>query len=1121
MIVHRLFHDRSIRIAIFACFAIIVGAAGASAQQYAAAQGGGGAPRFLFASSPGEAPVPVDAGSIPALGRRIDLDLSDVTIDDALRAIASASRLELVYSGQVVPVAKRISVKASGITVAAALTEVLFKANVDVLLSGGRIVMVRGREPLQVGTITGRVTDSTSGEGIAGGTVIVEGTRLTATTISDGSYALRAVPVGAHTIVARRLGYARATQSVTVADGTTATMNFVLVRTATTLNDIVTTATGDQRRVELGHVVGRINADSVVKAAPVSSVGELLNGRVTGLQVQTYQGTVGGQVNLRVRSPNTILLDRDPIVIVDGVRYISVTGERITRLSFINYVEPTSPLNDLNPNEIESIEVVKGPSAATLYGTDAANGVIVITTKRGVAGASRWRAYSKAATTEIPKIRYPDQYWGWQTVRGAPSLTQNCDLGGVAGGSCTQDSVVAYRSPLNDPQLTIFAARPRWEYGSSVSGGTRDLRYFLAADFEQATGPFRMPPGLADSLRSARGLAKLPEEQENPNTFTKLNLRSNTTIALGSAGEIQVNTGYIRRATNAFGAFDNPYTAATMYGRPGQQYGAGGPAEYFSRTSTERVNRFFASATGRWSPATWLTARATSGVDITSSTHLSLVRRDEATSTGYPTGEVGDERGRQLATTGELAATASFSTRRLSSRTSIGGQYVRSVNDLLGSVGTDLPPGGSSIGEAVTVQGSQTYREQVTLGSYVEQLVGLNQRLFLTGALRADGASTFGRDYSVAVYPKASVSWLLSEEPMLPRLPFVDELRLRYAFGASGQQPRPEWARPGYEVRQVYLGGALANAYRVTTLGNPKLRPERAGEHEFGFDASGFTNRVAIGLTWYRRTTSDQIVTFNLPPGLGSIQTNLGRTAGRGFEAQVSGRLIESRAISWDVVVQHSFHRTTLEDLGGAKPRRSPYGDSFVKGYPLGARFSPPLLGYDDANRDGIIASSELQLGDSAVYAGESTPPRSLTLASTFGLFERRLRFSALVERHSGFTQMNGIQRAQCGNRLCRGAVDRSATLAEQATAAYSFRYDLIEPGDFTRLREVSVSLDIPSGVTRWLRLSSGTLSLQGRNLALWTSYSGADPESADVESNQAFGIPQGRSWALRFDVGF
>jgi TonB-dependent SusC/RagA subfamily outer membrane receptor len=889
------------------------------------------------------------------------------------------------------------------------------------------------------------------------------------------------------------------------------------------LSEVVTTATGDQRLVELGHVVGRINADSVVKSAPVSSISELLTGRVAGVQVYTYQGTVGGDVGLQVRGPNSIKLSTEPIVIVDGVRYTSSAAAPVS-LGNANFVEPTSPLNDLNPNEIESIEIAKGPSAATLYGTDAASGVIIIKTKRGRPGPAQWSVYVKGGKTKIPEIRYPDAYWGWRTYGGVPSLTDSCTLDQVGRGQCRQDSVTVMPTPFNDPRLTIFQSEPRVEYGANVSGGSHDLRYFFAVDLEDATGPLHMPRAMADSISLVR---ELPPEQLKPNAFSKVNLRSNVTTALGNTAEFQVTAGYSNRATRTLGGgFLNSYAGSFGRQRPGLPYGSVGPDQLFSRTTTEQVNRIFGSVTGRWSPTSWFLARGSGGLDLASIARSSLVRRGEAPRTVYglfSTGEVGDDRGRQLASTWELAATTTFSSGRLSSRTSAGVQYVRTLDDLLGSSGTNLPPGASSIGAAASVQSSQSYREQVTLGSYLEHVLGLNQRLFLTAALRRDGASTFGRDYAATVYPKGGISWLVSNEPSFPRIPMLEELRLRYAFGASGQQPQPGWNRPGYAVQQAAYGGAVTNVYTVTSLGNPEIRPERVREHEFGFDATALERRVDLGLTWHRRKTMDQIVSMNLPPGLGSVFTNLGVTTSAGFESQLSARLFDTRAVSWEIGVQHSFYRTMLQELGGAVERRSAYG-GWVVGYPLGARFQRPLS-YADTNGDGIISVSEVKFGDTAVFVGEGTPPRSQTIANSLSFFDRRLRLSALLERRSGFTQLNALYHDQCSGAICRERVDPRTPLPQQAIgiAPLATDYQYIESGDFTRLREVVIAADAPLAVVRALRFRSATVSLQGRNLALWTSYSGADPESASPRgfTQQEIGIPQGRSWSLRFDFGF
>ncbi len=1092
----------------------------------------GRGPQFLLAAAqPSQPPTRVDAASVPALRRRVSLDLEDVGRAEALAAISRASGLRLVYANGVVPREGRVRLKAEEITVAAALTEVLLDAGVDVLLvSGGNAVLVKrtAARVLAVGTITGRVTDARTEQAVPGVEVILEGTRWRTTTGEDGRYQLAEVEAGSYTLAMRRIGYAKQSQPVTVAEGQEVTIDVALQPVPTQLNELVTTATGERRRLELGHAVGRINADSLVREAPVVNLSDLLTARVPGLQVAQVHGAVGGRVKVQVRGPNSLFLDNQPIVVVDGVRY---TNDERPRLfgSGPGDVEPSSPLNDINVNDIQSIEVVKGPSAATLYGTDAANGVIVVTTKRGQPGPARWTAYAKGTTTSIP-AEFPDIYWGWGTVFGVPNnSTASCTLSGLADGSCTQqDSITVLRSPLNDPQNSILGSKPTWEYGLSVAGGREDLRYSFSGNYQDATGPIRMPPALVEQLQTERGLPELPEEWLKPNALTKLNLRSNMTADLSERADLHLNVGYIRTDTRTLPRSDNPYQQAFYAPNPESPYGffdSQSPAEAYAQSASEKTDRFLASTSGQWRPVPWLETRGTLGLDLTNNHRYGLARPgDQPNNFINRNGSVEDSRSRQVATTAELTAAARARRGRLSARTAVGGQYVRTLATGSGVLGQGLPPGGSEPQSALSIQTSQTHFETILLGGYVEEMLGLNDRLFLTGAVRLDGASTFGRDFDEAVYPRAGASWLVSEEPFLPRLPGLDQLRLRYAYGASGKQPDPIWARPNFAPDQAWLNGEVVNEVLVTGLGNPELGPERVREHEFGFDVSALGNRVSLDATWFRRRTTDMIVSEPGPVGAGVLLRNLGLVTAHGFEAQVRARVLDTRVVSWDLALQHSDYTTRLDDIGNGSPRRADFG-GFVEGYPIGGRFQRPVVGFEDVNGDGIIGFSEIQTGDSAVYVGQSIPPRSQTLTTVLGFFQGRLRLSALLERKTGFTQINLIQCLL----TCRAAVDRDTPL-EQQVKAVRFGDVVPEKGDFTRLREVTAALDLPASLTRAMRLGSATLSVSARNLALWTDFGGPDPEAGDpnlfsvlwsVAGGSAVGIPQNRTFSVRLDVGF
>lgn len=1142
----------------FACVLVACSATAAWAQS-----------REIATVRAGEDPRPASA----LLSRQARLAVQDVPLAAALTDLSKQSRVGVAFSPSLLPDDRIVSCACEAVTVGEALDRMLAGSGFSYVVHDDQVLIIPRPQPSlwrttinygllanggsqsaqsaaslavrtlaermlpQVGTIAGTVTEAGDGKPIVNAQVAVDGAGR-AFTDGEGRYRITNVPSGRRSVSITSIGYRRATREVDVRDGLTATVDFALDVSPSQLDAVVVTVTGEQRARELGNVVGRINADSVVRGAPISNLGQLLTGRVAGLQVFQAQGTVGGQVQVQVRTPGSLLLNTEPIVVVDGARYTSQRGPRPPTGSGVANIEPSSPLNDINPNDIASIEVVKGPAAATLYGTDAANGVIVITTKRGERGPPRWNAYGRATTNGIPSFNFPDVYWAWHTVNGEASMTSTCHLRSVAAGSCAQDSVSVLPNPLNDSELAIFDNRPQWEYGASVSGGQQDLRYYLSGDFERAVGPLRMPPAIAEQLRRDRGVDGLPNDQLEPNALTRKNVRANVTMMLGDGAEVRANAGYTNRVTRSLNIV-NPYVAGATRGTPLNPYGSptsstiNGPEQVFSNTSTERVHRFFGSVGAQLQPRTWLMARATVGIDVTSSNRESLVRRGEAERWQHPTGAVGDERTGQTTATVEVGSTGLFRTARFSFRTSVGAQYVRLLSDALLSFGTDLPPGGSSIGEAANVTSRRAYRETATLGSYLEETVGLNDRLFVTGALRVDGASSFGQNYDATVYPKASISWLVSEEPAFPKLWGLDELRARYAFGASGQQPLPEWSRPGFIVQPAVYNGALTSVVGLTSLGNPDIRPERVKEHEIGFDMAALGNRAQLAVTWYRRKTVDQIQFQQLAPGLGSTYLNFGLTTGRGFEAQLTAAPVDTRAVSWQVSVLHSTSSTRLDDLGDAGPRRDVNG-GWVEGFPLGARFMRPLLGYEDMNGDGIIAVSELQLGDTAVFVGESIPPRIQTLVTTVGLLQQRVRLSALLERKSGFTQVNSLLNDQCETGRCRAIVDPGTPLAEQALAAAASStappgaglaaWTFIEPGDFTRLREITAAVDLPTAVVGAVRMRSGTVSLSARNLALWTDFSGGDPESAFVSGIRgvnASGIPQARSYTIRLDLGF
>jgi TonB-linked SusC/RagA family outer membrane protein len=1131
MIMHSQFRHRSIRIAIFACFALVVSAADASAQEYAAAQGDGGAPRFLFASSRGEAPLPVDAGSIPALGRRIDLDLSDATIDDALRAIASASRLELVFSAQVVPVTKRVSVKASGITVAAALTEVLFKANVDVLLSGGRIVMVRGPKPLQAGTISGRVTDSTSGEGIAGVTVSVDGTRLRATTALDGAYTLNSVTTGPQTVRARRLGYAQRSLQVIVAENATTTADLFLTRTPSELSQIVVTATGEQRRVELGHVVDRMNADSVVREAAVGNVSELLTGRFAGVMVNTQMGFSGVTAPIRIRGLNGFTgYSSDPLIMIDGARIESTPS----RGNGEGYGIPSNRLADLNLEEIESIEVVKGPAASTLYGTDAANGVIIIRTKRGQLGPARWTTHAEIGRISMPASLFPTNYRGWG--HDAAGATVRCPLDMQASGRCTLDSLSSF-SPFRDPDTTPLGRGERSQLGMQVSGGNTGFRYFASGELETELGFIKMPAADERLIAIKRGNIRLPDEQTRPNRFAKGSARANVAMSLGRYGELSFSNSML---LGSYRAPTQNVFAGTFWGlgykTSNNSLTGGSPnfiGESFSYRNTDDVTRYINSVSHSSQPLDWLTTRATLGMDFSRTLTNGLQRYGEGLY-GESSRLQAQNAIAQYSIDVGVGATRSLSS-TLESRTSIGAQYNRRSESRTWISGSSLLPGAETLGGAALRTGGEGKNDAVVVGSYIEEQLGWRDKVFATLAVRSDGSSSFGRNLRTTMYPKAGLSWLVSDGSA-SKIPGLTSLRLRGAYGVSGVQPPSTAAIATIGYQDAVINGVPTGGVIIGTAGNPSVRPERQREIEAGFDVTTLGDRVNAEVTYYDRRITDGLYPIRFPTSAGgnSRFVNLGSLSNRGVEALVTARLIDRPSVAFDLSLNASANRNRLTRLNPATDSlpvsASATGTTMAVGYPVYGIWQRPITGYADANRNGFLEPGEVQVASDPVYLGPANPTKQLTITPSLALWKGMFRASALLDWRGGFKRLSYGLWTRCALVMnCRESYDPTTSLAEQAKiVAYTTTgstWGYIYDATFLRLREVSVTALAPHAIARMARAREAALTIAGRNIAFWTKYPDGDPEvNANIGANNPYTSPTSpaaRYWIARVSLTY
>jgi TonB-linked SusC/RagA family outer membrane protein len=1093
------------------------------------------APVFFMALASGKT-MRLDIARTPLLARRIDVDLYGLALGAALDTISARAGFRIAYNTDVVNRGARVYLRANLITVAAALTDVLSGSGVDVVFnSDGGAALVKRPLPPPVGTITGVVRDARTGQPVPGATVIIEGSRISGITSSTGVYRIANAPSGARTIRVRRLGYQPQTVSVTVPDEGVVTADVTLGQVATQLNEVVTTATGEQRRVELGNVIGHLDGDSLAREAPITRLSDMIGARIPGVQIVPNTGFTGESPRIRIRGISGITLTRDPLLYVDGVRVDNSTGAMFGNpvISFLSYGHVPGRVNDIDPNDIESVEIVKGPSAATLYGTDAANGVILIRTKRGVPGRARW-SMSVEGGALAPAVAPPENYfsWGRSVATGA---VQRCTLVQSAAHTCTIDSLTRF-DPLQDHATTFVGDGYRTKFGLQLKGGSDLFRYFASLDREDETNYLALSQIEQERISAERGGAAIPDDQLRPNVLARTNFRGSATANFAK-GDITLSSGLTRsdtripRGTEWDAAYLGPGYRDAF---DGYRAADGRPGEIFAIRSQENATHFTNGLVANWHPLSWLTTRGTVGFDFVNSFYDGLQRRDEGPTLNRAAGRRLNMRTSLGNTTVDLGGSTSFQLSPLvSSRTSVGAQYNRRLEAITTTSATGLPPGSETVTGAATITGAEKTIESVVAGGYVEESIGLRERLFISAAVRGDGASSFGKNFSTALYPKFGLSWLVANNESPQRVPGLGSLRLRAAYGQSGVQPGATDALPLLlPISSLVDGVSLAGA-TLTALGNEDLKPERTQELEAGGDAEWFGGRVKIEATYYRKLSHDALINrpLALSIGITSRRENIGSVSNRGWEGLVTLVPISTDAVVWDVSLNGSINHNKFESAAPGLVF-STSTSTFRVGYPLFSRWDKPILSYGDANGNGIIEASEVKIGDTAVYLGESLPPRQLTVSNGISLFRERLRISSQFDYKGGHLGENFTEINRCLTALaCRGANDPSASLWEQARAVAASATSrtlagYLEDASFVRLRELSIAYRLENQRVPLLGGRTMTVSLTGRNLKLWTDYSSPDPEvnssagALQLEGNSDNPTaPQTRLWLLRVNV--
>jgi TonB-dependent starch-binding outer membrane protein SusC len=1067
-------------------------------------------------------------GERALLSRVAYLDVEKVPLQEALDALHVGSGVAVAYSPTVLPPDHLVTCRCEDASVKEAMQRLLRNTRLEVVVAADQVVVRERRTPPAVvptegdprmlpvatvglrasvaappvrvpmqGTIQGRVVDAQDGSPVRAAEVHISALGIGALTGVDGTFTLADVPAGTHVVRVQLIGYRMLDREVTVASGEVVEEEFRLAAEALALDELVVTGVvgGTQRRA-IGNVVEQIDVSGLQEVSPASNVEQLLSNRVPGLTSVPGAGIPGADAaRIRLRGSSSTALPNDPIIYIDGIRVNS-------DIRFASTAGAQSRMNDINPQDIESIEVIKGPAAATLYGTEASAGVIQIITKRGMVAEPTFDARVELGGNFLPnpERRFNDN---WALVGGQP-ISHNLIRDEDAAGT------------------PVFSTGLHQVYSLSARGGTEMLRY----------------SGVV--TRTDREGAQ-PEIQWDRRTSARLGL------SVTARENLDID------ATASFSTGDNRFASssqAVVWGTPGTRAAAGGADDprrgfYVVTPDAQRdgqrqitdVSRSSWSVSTAWQPMEWLRTRAVAGVDYTREDRTTLTFRDPDGAFFGLAGREGQKilEGRETQIgTFDASGTAAFRFMedRLGSESSAGFQYFnRQLWDQFAQ-GNNFATGAlTSIDAAAETFGGEDFVENTTVGVFVQQQVDWEQRIFVTGAIRGDDNSAFGADFDAAIYPKLSATWVLHEEEFFD-LRQVDQLRLRGAWGKAGRQP------DFLDAARLYTavtGPGEQPTIAPLSFGNPDLGPEEGSELELGFDASVWDDRIQVAFTRWWKSTTDAIVARPVAPSQGFAGAqfiNVGEVRNWGSETQLDIGVLRQDPVRWDLNIGFARMKNRLEDLGeGLESLPVRRGRQHRVGYPLASIFEYVIVDADfvsgdsgpvdpqslmcdlgagpDGLRTGGAIGPCLDADGNTVaprlYHGHAEPTWVVNLASTFTVFDN-WRLYVQMDARGGHAQ---IQDAFNARHTSFANTEFSVRDHDPIVQAYRLvRRDRLgfHKGGFARLREVAVNYTLPAEWAQRVGASRASMNVAGRNLATpwrqWT-YTDIGPQRiADPEMN-------------------
>ena len=1011
------------------------------------------------------------------------------------------------------------------------------------------------------GRITGAVTDRVAGAPIANVSVSIVGTTLGARTGPDGRYTIAGVPTGNRLVRAARIGYTPLDQSVTVSADQPITINLALSTASTTLDQMVVVGYGTQRRSDLTGSVASVTPN--VEQKPVLSLEQALQGAAAGVMVTQASSAPGGALTIRIRGGSSVTGNNEPLYVIDGfpiendpVGQSPGDGGRDTATTV-----PSDPLAALNPNDIESIEILKDASATSIYGARGANGVIIITTKHGQSARPRFTI---------------DSYVGTQSVAHRYQLLNTAQFADFVNiWSANNSTGVVFADPDTLPntdwQSLIFRSAPVSNLQLGLSGGgagTNATRYAISGGVFQQQGVVINSAFKRISLRGSLDQS-VGDRARIGTTVTLSRVNSNS---VPTDGSLNGGAGAVGAALNYFPFLPVRQTggAYTLMGQNSPSIlGASNLPNPVSMASdvTDKLadTRVLADAFGEYSFMKDLKLRINLGGDLSNRTRDTYYPR-----TTLPGSQVNGQ-----ATRGRSATTNFLNENLLTYNRAINDDntvdvlagYTRQQNDLESSqirnsnfvsdidvfenIGAGTQTGGPTVSSAHT---------RWTLASYLSRVnYTLANRYLFTVTGREDGSSRFGSDHQWGFFPSGAVGWRLSDEPFMSGLHQIELLKFRASYGLAGNPSIRPYQSVAHLLSQQYtFGGTVVPGYYTGAIGNPNLSWETTRQLDLGVDLGLYGGRVSFTGDVYRKKTNDLLLAVNLPfeTGFGSALQNAGAVQNNGYELGLTLTLLDNRThrLGWTSSVNYSHNKNRVLDLGGVQQIFASSVNSDLKllgtliqvGQPLGVFYGyraggllrdsasaadyttavKPLSGtswkpgdirlldINGVDANGVLTGKpdgKIDANDRTII-GDPNPKFNAGWSNTFSL--GRFRLSSLMDAVYGnkILNLNDV-RLQAGSPATNIIADRylDAWTSTNTNGAYprvnftpgtigsDITSDLLEDGSYLRLRSLTLDVSVPERLLSKYGLSDTRFFVTGANLMTWTHYSGFNPDVSSL----------------------